>query len=150
MTLIVNCHWLATFRGTPTTFGMALIWHGAIGPRLALQRRLRRRQLGYGNAKSRAAHVVQADPVAKSDRPGVSSMLAADADLEILAHLAALFDADAHQFAHAAFVDADEGIFRIDSLGDVSGKKLARVVARQPEAGLSQIVGSDGEKVRFA
>ena len=53
-------------------------------------------------------------------------MLAADADLELLSHLAAALDADPHQFADALPVDRHERIGRQDAARGVDAEEARR------------------------
>src|SRR5262245_59336866 len=78
--------------------------------RVLAERGLGGREAGDGNAERRAGDVVEREFMAEGDRGRVAAVLAADADLELGARLAAALDADAHQFAHALAVDGDEGI----------------------------------------
>src|SRR6185369_3291276 len=107
-------------------------------------------QFSDRDAESRATHVIEAHPMTKSDRSGVSTMLAANADLQVLTGFPPPLDAYAHELADAPFIDADERIVRVDALSHVAGKELAGVVARQAEAGLGKVVGAEGEKLGFS
>ena len=63
-----------------------------------------------------AGHVVQADPVAELHRGGVSTVLAADAQMEAGTSGAAQLDGHLHQLAHALLVQMREGIGFVDLL----------------------------------
>ena len=83
--------------------------------------RLRRGQSGDRHAERRARHVVHADLVAERDAVGVTAVLAADPDLQVLAvlllaRLAALGHADLDQLADAVDVDRLERVDRQDLL----------------------------------
>ena len=80
--------------------------------------------------------------MAEFDRGRVAAMLAADADLELAAHLAAALDADPHQFADALLIDRDEGIGRQNAARGVDAEERGRVVATDAERGLRQVVGA--------
>src|SRR6185436_16592734 len=58
------------------------------------QRRLGRRQPRDRDSERRARHVVELDLMAERDRGWVAAVLAADANLEVLADAAAAFDAN--------------------------------------------------------
>src|SRR5690242_12933001 len=75
-------------------------------------------------------------------------MLAADAELQVLARLAAALGADLHQLADAIAVDRDEGVLLEDALLLILAEEAAGVIARQAEAGLRQIVGAEAEELR--
>src|SRR4051812_48271103 len=72
---------------------------------LPAERGLRRGKPGDRHTERRARHVVKSDLVAERDRSRIAAVLAADANLEALAHLAAALDTDSHQRADAVAVD---------------------------------------------
>ena len=85
------------------------------------QRGLGGGQAGDRHAERRAAHVVHADLVAEDHAVRVAAVLAADADLQVLAvlrlaALAALLDAHLDELADAADVDRLERVDRQDLL----------------------------------
>src|SRR4029078_7491963 len=96
-------------------------------------RRLPRAKPRDRHPERRAGHIVEADLVAEFDRGRVAAMLAADADLELAAHLAAALDADPHQFADALLIDRDEGIGRQNAARGVDAEERGRVVATDAE-----------------
>src|SRR5436309_2761147 len=65
------------------------------------ERGLRRGETGDRHAVGRAGDVVEADLVAEGDGGGIAAVLAADADLELRARLAAARDADLDELADA-------------------------------------------------
>ena len=73
-------------------------------------------------------------------------MLAANPHLELGLHRATSIHRDLHQFAHS-FVQGDEGIVLDDALVGVLAQESAGIVAAQPERGLGQIVGAEGEEL---
>src|SRR5947207_14791325 len=84
---------------------------------LLAERGLRRGEPRDRHAERRARHVVEPDLVAEHDRSRIAAVLAADADLEVPAHLAAALDADPNQRADAIAVDRPERIARQDAPG---------------------------------
>src|SRR5262245_51503430 len=76
---------------------------------------LRRGEPRDRHAVGRAGDVVEADVVAEGDGGGIATVLAADADLELRAGLAAARDADLDELADAFLVKRDEGIDRKDA-----------------------------------
>src|SRR6478736_5431353 len=83
--------------------------------------RLAERGLGRSQARDRhaigrARHVVEADRVAEGDGGGIAAVLAADADLERGARLAAAGDADLDELADTFLVERDEGVDGEDAL----------------------------------
>src|SRR4029077_15850985 len=82
------------------------------------------------------------------DRVGVSPMLAADANLEVLSRLSSFRDRDRHQAADALFVDGLERVAREDLLLEVADDERALgVVAAESKRGLREIVGAEGEEL---
>ena len=75
-------------------------------------------------------------------------MLATNPQLEIIAGGAAFFDGELHHFAYPFHVDGHEGVFRQNTRFDIFRQELARVVARQAEHRLRQVVGAEAEEVR--
>ena len=75
-------------------------------------------------------------------------MLAADADLEIGARLAAARHADLDEFTDAIAIDRDERIDLEDTLADVGAKEARSVVAADAVGGLRQVVGAEREELR--
>src|SRR3954470_10651277 len=114
---------------------------------LLAERGLRRRQPRDRHAERRARHVVEPDLMAERDRSGIAAVLAADADLEVLADLAAALDADPHQRADAVAVDRDERIAGQDAARGVDAEERRRVVAADAEGGLGQVVGAEREEL---
>src|SRR4051812_16329863 len=74
------------------------------------ERGLRCGEAGDRHAVGRAGDVVEPDLVTEADRSGIAAMLAADADLERGARLAAALDADPDQFADAVAIDRNKRI----------------------------------------
>src|SRR5207253_2801388 len=99
----------------------------------ARERRLRGRQARDRYAIRRRRDVGQPDLVAELDRRWIAAVLAADADLEILAGLAPAVDRDLHHRTDPLAVEDLERIRRDDLLLDVPREEaLLRVVARDP------------------
>src|SRR5215470_10915883 len=98
-------------------------------------RRLRRRKPGDRHAVGRAGDVVEPDLLAELDRGGVAAMLAADAELQLLAGAAAALGGDADELANAVGVDRDERVLLEDALLLVGRQETRRVVAREAVAG---------------
>src|SRR3546814_13136785 len=59
--------------------------------------------------------IVEAGIVAEAHRRRVAAMLAADAELDVLAHAAAALGGQLDQFADAGLIDGDEGIALADA-----------------------------------
>src|SRR5581483_11578078 len=110
-------------------------------------RRLRGGEARDGYTEGRAGHVVEPGRVEEGDRCRVAAVLAADADLEIGPHPAAALGADPHQLAHAVGIDGDERIDLENAALRVVGENRCGIVARQPQAGLRQIVGAEREEL---
>jgi hypothetical protein len=111
------------------------------------------RGLGGGDAgdrhpEGRAADVVQAGHVEERDRVGVAAVLAADAELEVRARLAADPGGEAHEPADAGAVDRLEGRAVEDPGFEVVREEAGfDVVAREAERRLGEVVGAEGEEV---
>src|SRR5690606_3467232 len=108
---------------------------------------LRCGETGDGDAVGRAGHVVEANFVEECDGGRITSMLAADADLEVWAHPTSAGGPDLDQFADTGLVDRHE---RIDL--DYAGLHIVRqyrggVVPREAEARLRQIVGAERKEL---
>jgi len=76
---------------------------------LLRERRLGRGEPGDWHPVGRAGNVVEADLVAEADGGRIAAVLAADAELQVLARAAAALGADAHELAHPLAVDGDKG-----------------------------------------
>src|SRR5688500_1689640 len=107
---------------------------------LGFQRRLRRGEPRERDAEWRAGHVVETGVMAEPHGLRIAAVLAADADLEILALAAPALDRDLDELAHAGFVERREGIFGEDLPLEIIGQKPARVVAREAERHLCEVV----------
>src|SRR5260221_14229793 len=95
------------------------------------QRRLGGGEAGDGDGVGGARDVVEPDLLAELDRGGIAAMLAADAELEVLARPPAALAGDAHELADALDIERDEGIVREDALFLIGRDEARRVVARQ-------------------
>src|SRR3954469_18931705 len=113
-----------------------------------LQRRLSRRPPRQRHAIGRAADVVEPEAVAERDRVGLAAVLAADAQLQVVLDAAAALDRDAHQVADTILVERLERVALEHAVLEVARQELAlRVVAREAERGLGEVVRPEGEEV---
>src|SRR5262249_34288522 len=97
----------------------------------------------------RAADVVEPELVAERDRLRLPAVLAADPGLQAGLRRSAALDADAHQLADTVHVERLEGVVLEDAVLEIEGQELAlRVVAREAERRLRQIVGPEREEIR--
>src|SRR5258707_5575403 len=94
---------------------------------LLAERGLRRGEPRDRHAERRAGHVVEPDLMAERDRGGIAAVLAADADLELVARLAPALDAGAHQFSDAPAVRRHAPNAGEDSPGRVWYEEALRV-----------------------
>ncbi len=85
--------------------------------------------------------------MAEPHRVGVAAVLAADPQLQALPGLAALLAGDLHQPADAGLVDGHERVGRDQLALLVQAEELADVVAGEPEGGLGEVVGAEGEEL---
>ena len=74
-------------------------------------------------------------------------MLAADAELDVGPRPAAALRRHGDEFADALLVERDERIGRQDALGRVGAEERGRVVARDAERRLREVVGAEGEEL---
>ena len=89
--------------------------------------------------------------VAEANRRGIAAVLAADSDRQRGVERPAAFDRDPHQLADALLVERRERIVRQDAILEIAGEELAlRVVAREPERRLRQVVRAEREEVGVA
>src|ERR1700752_1561948 len=75
-------------------------------------------------------------------------MLAADPELQPIAQLSTSISSDANQLTHTVAIDRDEGVDWQDSLRLIGAEEACRIVARNAEGGLRQIVGAEWEDLR--
>ena len=106
-------------------------------------------QTGDRHTEGRAADVVQAHIVAELDGGRITAVLAADAQLDVGASLAAQLGSHLHQLANAVLIQTREGIALEDLVLVVAVEELAGVVAAEAEGHLSQVVGAEGEELGF-
>jgi len=78
---------------------------------------------------------------------GVAAYLAADAQVDVGAGLAAQLGGHVHQLANALLVQTGEGILLVDLLVVVGAQELAGVVTAEAEGHLGQVVGAKGEEL---
>ena len=74
-------------------------------------------------------------------------MLAADAELQFRRRGAAALDREGHQLADAGLVQALERVGGEDVGLEVGVEELARIVAREAERHLGEVVGAEAEEV---
>ncbi len=75
-------------------------------------------------------------------------MFATDANFQVGARVASLFDTDLHQCSDARLIDALERILREDLVLEVIGEECADVVTRETKCCLREIVRAEGEEIR--
>src|SRR4051795_309177 len=106
-------------------------------------------QPGDRHPEGRAGDVVEPGGVEEVHRLRVTAVLAADADLELGAGLAALLDSDLDQPSDALGVESLERADPEDAEVDVAPEERAfDVVAGERPAHLCQVVGAEGEELR--
>src|SRR5438874_2016703 len=117
--------------------------------RLSLaDRRLCRGEARDGDAERAAAHVVEADAVEEVDAHRIAAVLSADAELDLVARLAPTLLRDGDELAHALLIERRERALGEDALRDVHRQeRLVRVVARDAERRLREVVGAEGEEL---
>ena len=75
-------------------------------------------------------------------------MFAADAELQFRPCLAAALGGDADQFPHPVEIERDERIAFDDTLALIGIDEPRRIVTRNAEGRLCQVVGAEGEEFR--
>ena len=83
------------------------------------------------------------------NRSRVAAVLAADAQLDVRAGLLAELGSHLNELANAVLVKAGERIRLVDLLVVVRAEELGRVVTREAEGHLGQVVGAEGEELRL-
>mgnify|MGYP006983815582 CR=1 FL=1 len=76
-------------------------------------------------------------------------MLAADTQMQVGVHAAAQLAGHIHQLADALLIQLGEGIVLVDLLVVVGAEELARVVAREAEGHLREVVRAEAEELRL-
>ena len=85
--------------------------------------------------------------VAEQHRVGITTVLAADAELDIFPRLAAALDGDLHQLTDAGGVDRRERIRLEDAFLGVLLQERPHVVSAHAEAGLGEVVGAERKEL---
>mmetsp|Transcript_24850 Transcript_24850/g.42860 ORF Transcript_24850/g.42860 Transcript_24850/m.42860 type:complete len:481 (-) Transcript_24850:1748-3190(-) len=115
-------------------------------------------EASQGHTVRGARGVVEADGLNELDRGWVAAVLTAYAALEAGVHLAPLGHGQLHQLTHTLLVELLErvgleddhelvGVLGVRDALDVQRHELARVVARDPERCLGEVVGAKREVV---
>ena len=76
-------------------------------------------------------------------------MLTANPNFETFVGFSAFANGNPHQRADALLIDANKWILGQKTVHNIAGQKLTRIVARQPQAGLGQVIGAKREKLSF-
>ena len=85
--------------------------------------------------------------MAEFHRVRITTVFAADAELDVRAGLAALGDGDLHELANAGAVERGEGVLLEDFRFGVGHEEGAHVVAADAESGLGEVVGAEAEEL---
>src|SRR5262249_57932563 len=81
--------------------------------------------------------------MAEGYRRRIATVLAANADLQFCANFAASIDTYFDQLAYAQLINRDERIGRKYAARGIDAEETRRVIARNPEGGLGQVVGAE-------
>ena len=112
------------------------------------ERRLRRGEPRERHAVRRAGDVVEPEPVAERDRARLAAVLAADPELDARLRASPALDRDPHEVADPVLVEHLERVPLEDAVLEVVREELAlRVVAREAERRLREVVRPEGEEV---
>ena len=85
--------------------------------------------------------------MAELDRRGISAVLSANSDLEVRLRAPAAFDSNAHQLSHAVEVEGGERLGWKDLPIEVERQKLSRIVPRDAERRLREVIRSVAEEL---
>src|SRR6185437_15878070 len=88
-------------------------------------------------------------PVTVRHRLRITTVLAADAKLEVRTHFPSSRHAELHQISDAFLVDRGEWIVLENPALHVSRQEGADIVAREAVSGLREIVGAEAEELGF-
>src|SRR5262245_21892188 len=105
-------------------------------------------QASHRYAIRRARNVVQTDAATEVDGGRIAPVLAADAELQFLVDRSALLHGHLDELSDGAGVERDERIGRQYALVDIRGQEAPRVVAREAEPHLREIVRAEREEIR--
>src|SRR5881628_200594 len=133
--------WLRRSRAVP--LWLLLQRSPALSRRLARDHRLRRCQSRDRHTVRRTAHIVESHLITKLDRWGIAAVLAADSDFELRTGGPALLHAGPHKRPNTFTIQFLERVGLEDSLRHVVGDDLTRIIARETESRLSQVIGSE-------
>ena len=106
-------------------------------------------QTGDRHTEGRAADVVQTNVVAELHARGVAAVLAADAQTQIVAGLAAIMGSHLDQLADADLIQMLERIALVDLVLVVCAQELGSVITAEAKGHLGQVVGAEAEEVSF-
>src|SRR5213594_1395054 len=133
--------WLQRSRAVP--LWLLLQRSPALSRRLARDHRLRRCQSRDRHTVRRTAHIVESHLITKLDRWRIAAVLAADSDFELRTGGPALLHAGPHKRPNTFTIQFLERVGLEDSLRHVVGDDLTRIIARETESRLSQVIGSE-------
>src|SRR5579872_4424063 len=112
------------------------------------QRRLRCGEPRDRHAEGRAGDVVEPNTLAERDTRRIAAMFAANPEFDRRPRRATALGRQLDQLADAFLIDRHERIGRQDAAGRIDAEKGRRIVARDAERRLSEVVGAEGEELR--
>src|SRR4051812_9724376 len=107
-------------------------------------------EAGDRDAERGARHIIEPDRVTELHAPGLSSVLPADADLELRAHASSCGYGKLNKLSNPGLVKDLERVVRKDSPIHVTRKEASRIVAGQSICSLCEVVCSEGEELRLS
>lgn len=106
-------------------------------------------QAGERHAVRRAGNVVEADFIIEHDGSGIATGFATDTDEEVFVVGAATLNGHLDEFANAVDINGLERIEFVDLAVVVEGEELTGVITGEAHGELSEVVGPEGEELRF-
>src|SRR5438552_10253057 len=119
---------------------------GGSVPAFVRQHGLGRGEAGDRHAVGRAGDVIEPDRLAKADRGRVAAMLAANPELKTRPRGASALRGDADELADPLDVEGHKRVVLEDPEPLIGADKARRIVARQAEDGLRQVIGAKAEE----
>ena len=97
--------------------------------------------------EGRAGYVVKSNAVAELNGRGISAVLTADTNVEVLVNRTSKGNCHVHKLTNTGGIELSEGIVLEDLGVVVSVQELAGVVTGEAEGHLSQVVRTEAEEV---
>src|SRR6476661_10860196 len=136
--------------GSTGRFGSAGPGRSALLRDAGFKSGMRGSEAGNRNAERGARHIIEPDRVTELHAPGLSSVLPADADLQLRAHASSCGNGQRNKLANPGLVKDLEWIVGKDATVHIGGQEAAGIVSRQPISSLGEVVCSEGKELGLA